>query len=156
MEIRKCVLCRNGEIVRELFSIISSPQKHEKHRREKNKFSVCLVNAKRMVACVIQSTETHVRNHEEHFYKAETFLQVIKFVNIITRNKCKRSHWYSASLTFPSLTQHRESNAGLTMGHRLRRWPSIKPALDGRLVFSGNTTLSCKAKKKVSANVTIR
>ena len=29
------------------------------------------------------------------------------------------------------------SNAGLMLGHRLRRWPSIKPALGERLVFAG-------------------
>ena len=31
----------------------------------------------------------------------------------------------------------RRPNGGLMLAHRLRRWPSIRPALDQRLVFAG-------------------
>ena len=32
-----------------------------------------------------------------------------------------------------------KSNGSLMFGHRLRRWPNIKPALDERLVFVSST-----------------
>ena len=35
-------------------------------------------------------------------------------------------------------------NAGPILAHRLRRWPSIKPALVQRLVFAGLRVLQCK------------
>ena len=32
----------------------------------------------------------------------------------------------------------RSSNAGIMLGHRLRRWPNITPTLDKRLMFTGH------------------
>ena len=39
----------------------------------------------------------------------------------------------------------RQTNVGLMLGHRLRRWPNIKPTLVWRLVFAGTLELTCRS-----------
>ena len=41
-----------------------------------------------------------------------------------------------------TLPANRRLNAGPMLAHRLRRWPSIKPALVQRLVFAGRRSIA--------------
>ena len=43
-------------------------------------------------------------------------------------------------VTAPVANTRRSTNAGLTLGQRLRRWPNVKPTLFERLVFAGRAS----------------
>ena len=47
--------------------------------------------------------------------------------------------WYTLSWNLPYT---RRLNAGTALGHCLRRWPKVVPALSGRLVFAGCALIS--------------
>ena len=66
---------------------------------------------------------------------------------IIVKQRPPRS---SPTLTTLPVNTWRWTNGGLILGHRLRRWPSIKPPLIQRHVFTRNDYRFCLAQSLLS------